>query len=106
MEGAFRTHLMRRRHTVKYVHEGRYVAEVDVELIHDETGWSPYLSVEDAYRLDDVRGALRREELTAASTYGRIYELRPVDQSSGDRSEGERSHRGMTILLCEGTLGG
>lgn len=24
---------MKRRHTVKYIHEGHYVAEVDVELI-------------------------------------------------------------------------
>ena len=73
---------------MKYIHEGRFVAEVDVELIHDETGWSPYLSLEDAYRLDDVREALRREDLTAASTYGRIYEMHPVDQSCSDRSEG------------------
>ena len=34
----------------KYVHEGEYVAEVDVELIVDDTEWSPYLSLEDAYR--------------------------------------------------------
>jgi hypothetical protein len=35
------------------VHEGKYAAEVDVELLEDETQWSPYLSVEDAYKLDD-----------------------------------------------------
>lgn len=38
---------MKRRKT-KYVHEGRYVAEVSVEVIEDENGWAPYLSVEDA----------------------------------------------------------
>jgi hypothetical protein len=38
---------------IKYVHEGKYVAEADVEVLEDETGWSPYLSVEDAYRLDE-----------------------------------------------------
>ena len=65
----------------KYVHEGQYVAEVDVELLEDETGWSPYLSVEDAYKLDDVRDALRRGDIGAATKYGRIYELRPVAQS-------------------------
>lgn len=70
--------VMRRRKKTKYVHEGRYVAEVDVELILDEEGWSPYLSVEDAYRLDDVREALRQGDLVSASQYGRIYELRPV----------------------------
>jgi len=62
----------------KYVHEGQYVAEVEVAMIEDETGWSPYLSVEDAYKLDDVRDALRLGDLRSAARYGRIYELRPV----------------------------
>ena len=69
---------MKQRRKSKYVHEGQYVAEVDVELLEDETGWSPYLSVEDAYKLDDVRDALRRGDLESAAKYGRIYELRPV----------------------------
>lgn len=69
---------MKRRQKSKYVHEGQYVAEVDVELLEDETSWSPYLSVEDAYKLDDVRDALRRGDLESAAKYGRIYELRPV----------------------------
>ena len=72
---------MKKRKKTKYVHEGQYVAEVDVELLEDETGWSPYLSVEDAYKLDDVRDALRRGDIGAATKYGRIYELRPVAQS-------------------------
>ncbi|MGF1616181.1 MAG: hypothetical protein ACFCVA_20345 [Gammaproteobacteria bacterium] len=69
---------MRRRKKIKYVHEGRYVAEVDVELIEEEGEWSPYLSIEDAYRLDEVRDALRQGDVALASKYGRIYELRPV----------------------------
>lgn len=72
---------MKQRRKSKYIHEGQYVAEVDVELLEDETGWSPYLSVEDAYRLDDVRDALRRGDIESAAKYGRIYELRPVAQS-------------------------
>ncbi len=67
-----------RRKKIKYIHEGRYVAEVEVELIEDETGWSPYLRAEDAYKLDDVRDALRRKDLKSAARYGRVYELRPV----------------------------
>lgn len=62
----------------KYVHEGRYVAEVEVVLAEDETEWSPCLSVEDAYKLDEIRGALRQGDLELAAKYGRIYELRPV----------------------------
>ncbi len=69
---------MNRRKKTKYVHEGQYVAEVDVELIEDETEWSPYLSIDDAYKLDDVRKALRDGDLQAASKYARLYELRPV----------------------------
>jgi len=58
--------------------EGQYVAEVEVALLEDDTGWSPYLSIEDAYKLDDVREALRQRDLQSAAKYGRIYELRPV----------------------------
>ena len=69
---------MKQRKKSKYVHEAQYVAEVEVTLVEDNTGWSPYLSVEDAYKLDDVRDALRRGDLESAAKYGRIYELRPV----------------------------
>lgn len=72
--------MMKQRKKLKYVHEGQYVAEVDVELLEDETGWSPYISLEDAYKLDDVRDALRRRDLESAAKYGRIYELRPIAQ--------------------------
>lgn len=63
---------------VKHVYEGKYVADVDVELIEDETGWSPYLSLDDARKLDDVRTALRRGDVRAAALKSRVYELRPV----------------------------
>ena len=69
---------MKHRKKVKYVHEGRYVAEVEVDLIEDDTGWSPYLNVDDAYKLDDVREAIRQGDLELAAQFGRIYELRPV----------------------------
>ena len=69
---------MRQRKKIKHVYEGQYVAEVEVSLLEDETGWSPYLSVDDAYKLDDVRDALRRGDLESAVKHGRIYELRPV----------------------------
>jgi hypothetical protein len=62
----------------KLVREGDYVAEVDVELVETDTGWSPYLSLDDAYRLDDVREALRRGDLKAASRLARVYTLTPV----------------------------
>jgi len=54
------------------------VAEVDVDLVEADGGWSPYLSLDDAYRLDDVREALRRGDLKAASRLARVYTLTPV----------------------------
>ncbi len=47
---------MSRRSVRRLVREGEFVAEVAVELIDTEAGWTPYLSLEDAYKLDDVRG--------------------------------------------------
>jgi hypothetical protein len=69
---------MRTRHQTKLVHERDYVAEVDVELIESDSGWSPYLTLEDAYKLDDVREALRRGDIRAASRLARVYTLTPV----------------------------
>lgn len=66
------------RKKIKLVHEGQYVAEVAVEVTESEQGWSPTMSLEDAYKLDDVREALKAGDLKAAAQYGRVYELRPV----------------------------
>jgi hypothetical protein len=69
---------MTAKHYTKLVHEKDYVAEVDVELIYTDEGWSPYLSVEDAYKLDDVREALRRGDVKAASKLAKVFTLTPV----------------------------
>jgi hypothetical protein len=50
---------MGKQHETKLIHQGMYVAEVDVELVFTDDGWSPYLHVDDARRLDEVREALR-----------------------------------------------
>jgi hypothetical protein len=64
----------------KLIHEGRYAAEIPVELIEDESGWSPYLSVEEALKLDAVRDALRRGDVAVAARHGRIFELVPLTE--------------------------
>jgi hypothetical protein len=69
---------MNAKHFAKLVHEGEYVAEVDVELIYTDEGWSPYLSLDDAYKLDDVREALRRGDVKSASQLAKVYILTPV----------------------------
>ncbi len=70
---------MRKR--TKYIHEGKYVAEVDVELIEADDDWAPYLSVEDAERLDEVRDLLRAGNLQGATRRARVFELKPIAQS-------------------------
>jgi len=67
----------KKRHT-KMIHEGEYVAEVDIDLIYADEGWAPYLSVEDAYKLDSIREALNRGDLKSAAKLARIYTLTPV----------------------------
>lgn len=67
-----------KRPSPRLLREGYYVAEVDVELIITEEDWSPYLSLEDVYKLDDVRQALRRGDIEAASRLGRVFRLTPV----------------------------
>ena len=66
------------KHYARIVREGDYVVQVDVDLIYADEGWSPYLPLEDAYKLDDVREALRQGDLKAASKLGRVYRLTPV----------------------------
>jgi hypothetical protein len=69
---------MKTRHSTKLVHEGEYVAEVDVELIETDSDWSPCLSMDDAFKLDDVREALRRGDVKAACRQARLFTLTPV----------------------------
>ncbi len=69
---------MNTRRKTKLIHEGQYVAEVDIEVVETDTGWSPYLSLEDAYKLDEVRSALRRGDIKGASRLARVFTLTPV----------------------------
>ena len=69
---------MKIRRRTKFVHEGKYVAEVEVDLIETDEGWAPYLSLEDAYKLADVREALRKGYISSAARFGQVYTLTPV----------------------------
>jgi hypothetical protein len=67
------------RATRKLVWEGDLAAEVEVNLIDAESEWAPYLSLEDACKLDDVRKALRTGDLRqAAQLASRVYRLTPL----------------------------
>jgi hypothetical protein len=69
---------MTKRHISKFIHVNDYVAEVDVGLMYTGNDWSPYLSVEDASKLDDVRDALMDEDIERASQLSRVYKLLPI----------------------------
>ena len=79
MDGRFHEKkIMKKRHHTKMVREGEYIAEVDIEIIDTDDGWSPYLSLDDAQKLDDVRDALRYGDLLRASKIARIFSISPV----------------------------
>lgn len=70
---------MNTKATKKLVREGDLVAEVDVNLLDAEAGWAPYLSLDDAYKLDDVRDALRAGDVKRASRLAsRVFRLTPL----------------------------
>lgn len=62
----------------RFVHAGKYAAEVTIETIPDDDAWGPYLSVEDALKLEAVEQALKAGDIAAASKLGRVYELKPI----------------------------
>lgn len=67
---------------MKFVHGGAFAAEVNVEIFEDERAWAPYLSLDDAYKLDDVRDALRAGDVERASRLTeRVHRLTPIDVS-------------------------
>jgi len=69
---------MKKTHKTKYIHEGKYVAEIDVELIDADEGWAPYLPIEEALKLDKIREALRSGDLKSASKTARLYKMQPL----------------------------
>ena len=62
----------------RLVHVGKYVAEVEVENIPDDEAWGPYLSLDDALKLERIENALKAGDLKAASKEANVFELRPV----------------------------
>lgn len=66
------------RPTIKLIHEGKFAAEVSVDLVYSDETWSPTMSLDDARKLDAVRLALRRGDVATAAKFGRVYELLPL----------------------------
>jgi hypothetical protein len=66
------------RKATKLIREGKYAAEVVIELHYSDDSWSPTMSLEDARKLEVVQLALKRGDVAEASKYGRVFELTPV----------------------------
>lgn len=66
------------RKTQKLIHEGRFAAEVEIELEYIDESWSPTMSPDDARKLETVMLALRAGDLAAAAKHGKVYELKPI----------------------------
>jgi hypothetical protein len=66
------------RKSTKLIHEGKYAAEIDIELEYSDESWSPTMSADDARKLDAVRLALRRGDTAEAAKHARVFELTPV----------------------------
>jgi hypothetical protein len=62
---------MTTRKSKRFIHEGKCVAEVSVELIEDDTAWSPYLCPDEVRKLDTVCLALRRGDVSDAANTDR-----------------------------------
>lgn len=68
---------MTRSH-IELVRERDLLAEVSVTLIEDgspDSGWGPYLSLEDAKRVERVRAALSAGDVSSASRDARVYRV-------------------------------
>ncbi|MBS3647447.1 hypothetical protein KEU06_02260 [Pseudaminobacter sp. 19-2017] len=66
------------RRSTRFVHAGKYAAEVEIDTIPDDGAWGPYFSMDDALKLDRVRSALKRGDIAAASRDARVFELMPL----------------------------
>ncbi|MDQ7063576.1 MAG: hypothetical protein Q9P90_04940 [candidate division KSB1 bacterium] len=63
----------------KLIQEGQFMAEVEVDILYTDEAWSPYLSLKDAMKLDEVRVALRNGDLKKATKLARVYRLEPIE---------------------------
>jgi hypothetical protein len=61
------------RKSTELIHEGKYAAEVAIELHYSEESWSPTMSLDDARKLETVHLALRRGDIKEATKHGPVF---------------------------------
>ncbi len=69
---------MHTRKHKKYIIEDKYVAEVEIELVDTEEGWSPYISLDDALKLDRIRELLQKNDIASAKKLAKVFTLTPI----------------------------
>jgi hypothetical protein len=60
------------------IHEGHFAAEVEIGIDDDGSPWGPTVLKEDVVKLDRVRLALRRGDVSAAAKEAKVFELMPL----------------------------
>lgn len=56
------------RKRLEFIHEGKYAAEVEIELHYRDDSWSPTMSADDVCKLETVMLALRRGNIAEAAS--------------------------------------
>lgn len=69
---------MKTKTQTKIIRQGEYIAEIEITLTYTDEDWSPYLSLEEAEKLDNLRLALQNKDFKTATQLARIYHLTPV----------------------------
>ena len=64
--------------SIELIHEGRYAAEIEIELHYSDESWSPTMALQDARKLETARHAMQRGDLAEAARHGRVFELTPI----------------------------
>ena len=62
----------------KFIVEGKYVAEVEIEIIDTDEGWSPYITLDDALKLDKIKEALKHQDIDTAKKLAKVFILSPI----------------------------
>lgn len=62
----------------RFIHEGKYAADVQVDLQYDDTACGPTLLPADVQKLERVRLALLRGDIKAATEDAKVFELVPL----------------------------
>jgi len=70
---------MRDNPEIRLMREGDLLAKIEITLHDAPEAWEPYLSVEDALKLDFVRKALKEGDLKSAMDLAKVYRLVAVE---------------------------